>query len=104
MKRINYNQEQIEIIIEKKKLFGGVKEEVISIQLNEIAKVTKELIGGSVVGLTIFFINGNEEHIDMSDVENAITDELFNFLQENKSNYIYKIAIFNVDTLEEEII
>ncbi len=103
MKSINYNNEIIEIITEKKKLFGGVSTKTITIQMKDIAKVAKEEFGGNLNSVTFFLKDNNEEFITLDEMkEKSELTSVLDFLIKSKDKYSYEVKLFDIDTLEEK--
>lgn len=103
MKSINYNNDTIEIITEKKKLFGGVSTKTITIQMKDIAKVAKEEFGGNLNSVTFFLKDNNEEFITLDEMkEKSELTNMLDFLIKSKDKYSYEVKLFDIDTLEEK--
>ena len=103
MKSINYNNEIIEITTEKKKLFGGVSTKTITIQMKDIAKVTKEEFEGNLNSVTFFLKDNNEEFITLDEMkEKSELTSVLDFLIKSKDKYSYEVKLFDIDTLEEK--
>ena len=103
MKSISYNNETIEITIEKKKLFGGISTKTITIQMKDIAKVAKEEFEGNLNSVTFFLKDNNEEFITIDEMkEKGELTNMLDFLIKSKDKYSYEVKLFDIDTLEEK--
>ena len=103
MKSINYNNEIIEITIEKKKLFGGVSTKTITIQMNDIAKVAKEEFEGNLNSVTFFLKDNNEEFITLDEMkEKSELTSVLDFLIKSRDKYSYEVKLLDIETLEEK--
>ena len=103
MKSINYNNEIIEITIEKKKLFGGVSTKTITIKMNDIAKVAKEEFEGNLNSVTFFLKDNNEEFITLDEMkEKSELTSVLDFLIKSRDKYSYEVKLLDIETLEEK--
>lgn len=106
MKKINYNDHNIEIISEKKKIFSNqIKRKVTTIPIKEITSVRKEIFQGKWNSMTIVRNHRAEEFIIVEELEeqNEI-ENLYNFLLDKRKERNYEIKLLDIETMEEKIL
>lgn len=103
MKKIELKEKSIIITTQKKKLFGGLSEKTLEINLEDIELVSKEMFGAVLNSSTIFLKNGQEEFIAAEDLESEIKlNEMLEWFINNKINYGYRMEMLNIETMERE--
>ena len=83
MNKLNFNDEKIELIREKKKLFSKeLQTKVITIMISDIASASRETYGGELNSVCIIKNDGSEEFVVANELEepNKLS-ELLDFLQ-----------------------
>ncbi len=103
MKSISWNNDTIEIITEKKILFGGISLKTNIIKIQEIKKVTKEEFAGNLNSVTIITQDDNEEFIILKEMkEQSELISMLDFLIKSKEKYAYEVKLLDIETLEEK--
>ena len=104
MKKINFNDHNIEIVNEKKKLFSSeVKRKVKTIPIKEITAVRKEIFQGNWNSMTITKNYKDEEFIVAEELEEeSELESLYNFLLTKKDEIKYEMSLFDIETMEEK--
>lgn len=102
-KKINYNDHNIQIVTEKKKLFSKeIKRKVTTISINEIKMIRKELYQGQWNSMTIETKKGQEEFIVSEELEgNQELESVYNFLITKKEEKQFEVRILEIETMEE---
>ena len=99
----NYDDKNVEIITEKKKLFGGRVQETETIPLNMISIVSKEVFEGKLNSMTLFLKDGNEKFIACTDMENdMLLEDLIAHLISKKEENMYKVKMLDIATMQEQ--
>ena len=102
MKRINYDNNKIEIITEKKKLFSKeIREKILTILIDEIASIRKDIFQNQLNSMLIVRKDETEEFITAEELkEPQELQNLYNFLFNKKDEKNYDVFEIDIETLE----
>lgn len=106
MRKINYNDHNIQIITEKKKIFSkDVKRKQKTISIDEIALVRKELYHGEWNSITIITKDNHEEFIPAEELkEQEELKNLYEFLIAKRKEKQFEVRILEIETMHEMIV
>lgn len=106
IKKINYNEHNIQIVTEKKKLFSKkIKRKVTTISISDIRMIRKELYQGQWNSMTIETRNGQEEFIVSEELEGEQDlENVYNFLITKKEEKQFEVRILEIETMDEKVL